>query len=327
VNSYKIVELFSGAGLMGCGFKYAGFQSIFAAELDGRAVATYNKNIDPVAQVWDVTEVKDGLCYDVLVAGPPCQGFSTLGRRDPKDKRNSLSLSVYHWAEQHRPKVVLIENVPQFLESKYFTTLKRKFKKIGYSCTTWILNSEFYGVAQRRLRSFTIFSSIGIPIKPEEKMDRLTVRDAFKGLSNKPTGENYHIAPEPKGIALERMKIIPPMGDKRDVMSKAPHLCPPSWIKMGNQAVDVWGRMDWEKPANTLRCSFQSASKGRYIHPTENRVISLREGARIQGIPDSWEFVGDRSSIARQIGNGVPVPLANAVASSIFDLLDAIHKK
>ncbi|MBP4046272.1 DNA cytosine methyltransferase [Chromobacterium piscinae] len=321
MNSYKIVELFSGAGLMGGGFKESGFQSIFAAELDPRAVSTYNYNIEPVAEVWDANIVKEDLEYDVLVAGPPCQGFSTLGRRDPKDKRNSLSLCVYKWAEKHTPKVVLIENVPQFLDSKYFTQLKKKFSKLGYTCVTWTLNSEHYGVAQKRIRSFTIFSTIGLPNKPEESEVRLTLRDAFHGLSDKATGSDYHISPEPTDIALARMKLIPPLGDKRDILSKAPELCPPSWFKIGNQAVDVWGRMDWERPANTLRCSFQSASKGRYIHPCENRVISLREGARIQGIPDTWIFSGDRTAIARQIGNGVPVPLASAVAKSIMHLL------
>jgi len=318
--SIRCAELFSGAGLMGGGFKSAGFRNIFAAELDTRAVATYNQNIESVAEEWDVTKVKKGLEYEVLVAGPPCQGFSTLGRRDPKDVRNSLSLSVFKWAKQHNPKVVLIENVPQFLDSDYYIKLRKKFSAIGYESVSWVLNSEDYGVPQKRLRSFTIFSTIGLPEKPKPTNKRMTVRDAFKGLSKKVNGKNFHISPKPTNLALSRMELIPPLGDKRDIMKTAPELCPPSWIKMGNQAVDVWGRMSWDKPANTLRCSFQSPSKGRYLHPYENRVISLREGARIQGIPDSWGFCGDRTSIARQIGNGVPVPLAKAVASSIMKL-------
>jgi len=321
MERFKICELFSGAGLMGGGFKLAGFESVFAAELDPKAVATYNRNLDNVAEEWDVQCVKEGLEYDVLVAGPPCQGFSTLGRRDPKDTRNALSLNVFHWAEKHRPKVVLIENVPQFLDSEYWLKLNQMFSEIGYECVSWVLNSENYGVAQKRKRSFTVFSKIGLPDEPKDLGVRLTLKDAFKGLSGKPTGDNFHVSPVPSDLAMSRMKVIPPKGDKRDVMAANPMLCPPSWFKMGNQAVDVWGRMDWEKPSNTLRCSFQSPSKGRYLHPTENRVITLREGARIQGIPDSWTFVGDRTSIARQIGNGVPVPLAEAVANSIKALL------
>lgn len=323
MNNFRVAELFSGAGLMGGGFKSAGFKSIFAAELDPKAVKTYNQNIEPVGEVWDVTQVKNGLNYEVLVAGPPCQGFSTLGKRDPKDHRNSLSLSVLDWAKDHQPKVVLIENVPQFLESEYFLKLRNLFKVLNYECVTWILNAVDYGVPQNRQRSFTIFSRIGLPEKPIPQKTKLTVKQAFKGLPEIPDGNNFHVAPAPTGIGQARIQLIPMLGDKRDIMKLAPELCPPSWLRMGNQAVDVWGRMDWNKPSNTIRCSFQSASKGRYLHPSQNRVISLREGARLQGIPDSWSFHGDRTSIARQIGNGVPVPLAKAVAQSIYKLLDS----
>lgn len=128
------------------------------------------------------------------------------------------------------------------------------------------------------------------------------------------------MAPVAGALALARFKHIPPRGDKRDVIRRAPHLCPPSWLRMGVQATDVWGRMNPDALANTLRCAFQNASKGRYVHPTEHRVLTLREGARIQGVPDAWQFHGDRSSIARQIGNGVPLPLGRAVATSIAKL-------
>ncbi|HCD2000356.1 TPA: DNA cytosine methyltransferase [Citrobacter farmeri] len=322
MKNYRVAELFAGAGLMGGGFRAAGFKSIFAAELDERAVETYNLNLDPVAKIHDATCIEEDLQYEVLVAGPPCQGFSTLGRRDPLDVRNSLSLSVYEWAKKHRPKIVVIENVPQFLESEYWQQLFKKFTSDGYKCVTWILNAFDYGVPQMRRRSFTIFSLGKLPELPRPVNKKRVVRDAFAGLSDEPDGVNFHIAPQPTELALARMKIIPPYGDKRDVITHAPELCPPSWIKMGNQAVDVWGRMDWDKPANTIRCSFQSASKGRYLHPTQNRVISIREGARLQGIPDSWRFCGDRTSIARQIGNGVPVPLATAVAKAIYQALE-----
>src|SRR5690606_16390875 len=98
---------------------------------------------------------------------------------------------------------------------------------------------------------------------------------------------------------------------------------PPSWKSIGCQATDVWGRIDPDVPANTIRCAFQNPSKGRYLHPTEDRVITLREGARLQGVPDDWTFAGRPYPIARQIGNGVPVPLAAAVARSIYDALEA----
>ncbi len=321
------VDLFCGAGLMSEGFKQAGFCHIFAADKDARAVSTYNKNHIPVAQEWDVSLAKQGLRADVLVAGPPCQGFSSLGKRDRHDVRNKLSLALLPWIEQLTPSVVIIENVVQFRDSQYWTQIKNWARPLGYEAYEWELNAVDYGAAQRRRRAFCILSRIGKPAKPDQQESALrSVRDAFYGLPLKPDSHNFHTAPEPSALAAQRMALIPPQGDKRDLMRANPAICPPSWARVGNQATDVWGRMDFDAPANTIRCSFQNPSKGRYLHPTEDRVITLREGARLQGIPDNWEFVGDRTSIARQIGNGVPVPLAHAVAKSIMRLFkDETH--
>jgi DNA (cytosine-5)-methyltransferase 1 len=318
----KTIDLFSGAGLMTEGFRQAGFNSIFAAEADERAVASFNRNLDPVAKVWNDCDVVDDLRADVIVAGPPCQGFSTLGKRDSNDARNKLSLTILRWVQAAQPKVVVIENVPQFVESKYWKAIERKAKLAGYTSCVWKLNSVDFGAPQVRTRVFCILSKIGMPEEPQPTHRKpKTVREAFRGLPNIPNGKMQHEGPTPVGIAAERIRLIPENGDKRDVLRQAPHLCPPSWFKMGLQAVDVWGRMRLDTPANTIRCCFQNASKGRYLHPTENRVITLREGARLQGVPDSWTFVGDRSSVSRQIGNGVPIPLAKAVADSIFKLI------
>src|SRR3546814_15981226 len=99
-------------------------------------------------------------------------------------------------------------------------------------------------------------------------------------------------------------------------MRLAPELCPPSWERVGCQATDVWGRIDPDQPSNTIRCTFQNPSKGRYLHPIENRTLSLREGARLQGVPDCWPFAGRPYPVARQIGNGVPVTLPVRVAGA-----------
>lgn len=317
----RTVDLFSGAGLMTEGFRRAGFTCVFAAEADSRAVSTFNHNLDPVAEVWDVREVKPGLCAEVLVAGPPCQGFSTLGKRDSNDERNKLSLEVLRWAKDINPSVIVVENVPQFLRSKYWKTIERTARRMGYQSTTWILNAVDFGAPQFRERAFAILSRIGLPERPQSTVARYcTVEEAFEGLPGHYSEQGQHIWPTPQGIAAERIQRIPVNGGKRELMLFAPELCPASWFRMGAQAVDVWGRLDATRPSNTIRCSFQNASKGRYLHPTENRVISVREGARLQGVPDEWVFYGDRSSMARQIGNGVPVPLAEAVAVAIQSL-------
>lgn len=320
-NPLKSIDLFSGAGLLGHAFKKVGFQAALAVEADPRARATYMANVGADAMATDVRHVQSDIRASLLLAGPPCQGFSTLGKRDDFDERNTLSLYVAEWAKINRPSVVVVENVPPFLESRYWATLKRRMSRLGYESTQWILNAADYGAPQLRIRAFGIFSLIGLPEKPTPiARTYATVREAFNGLPIKPEADGLHVAPAPGALALARFKKIPINGDKRDVMRRAPHLCPPSWLRMGSQATDVWGRMDFDAPANTLRCSFQNASKGRYIHPTEHRVLTLREGARIQGIPDSWKFVGDRSSIARQIGNGVPIALGDAVARSVSRL-------
>lgn len=305
---------------MGGAFVRQGFTPLFAADLDPRCVESYNLNHGRVAEVWDARKVKDGLTCQVLVAGPPCQGFSTLGRGSKAEERNRLSLLVAKWAITLKAEVVVVENVPQFLESHYWNALIDKLGREGYKSTAWTLDASEYGVAQKRIRSFTVLSRIGLPSVPKSSRKKLTVRDAFRGLSAKPTGRDLHIAPHPSELALTRFMLIPRNGDKRDILRKMPRLCPPSWAKMGPNATDVWGRMALDRPANTLRCCFQNPSKGRYVHPTQHRVITLREGARLQGIPDDWRFAGDRSSIARQIGNGVPVPLAEAVARAIKKL-------
>ena len=149
----------------------------------------------------------------------------------------------------------------------------------------------------------------------------MTVREAWSGLPDRPDGLNWHVARSPSALALARMKVIPPGGDKRDVLRKAPKLAPRSWWKIGGEATDVWGRMFWDKPCNTLRTALLNASKGRYIHPEQNRVITLREAARLQSVPDWWEFEGTPYQVARQIGNGVPLVLGRLVARAVMRVL------
>lgn len=313
-------DLFSGAGLFSGAFAASGFDPIFAAEGDARAVASYNRNIAPVAVHEDVRRVQRWLKCKVLIAGPPCQCWSTLGKRDAGDERTALPLLVAPWARATKAQVVLVENVPQFVESPQWRKLVSDMLVLRYEHVVWMLDAADYGAPQRRRRAFTIFSRVGLPQLPAPIARTQTVRDAFRGLPKRARSAGMHSSPIPSALALRRFRFVPPEGDKRDIIRDAPDLCPPSWAKMGQQATDVWGRLAYDKPSNTLRCCFQNPSKGRYIHPTENRVITLREGARLQGVPDHWTFSGDRTSVARQIGNGVPFQLGMAVARSVRDL-------
>ncbi len=313
-----VVDLFAGAGLLSGAFASEGFRVLRAVDADKVAAETYRRNLGDHVEVGDVTRVQpEGRC-DVLIAGPPCQGFSTLGKRNPDDLRNQLSLQVAAWARELRPKVVVVENVAAFVQSPIWRSLHRRLRRAGYEVKAVTLNAFDFGVPQLRTRSFTIGSRVGFSeIRPVKKRFPRTVREAWRGLSSEPDGRRNHYAPQPSALARARMRVIPAGGDKRDVMRKAPQLTPPSWWALKCAVTDVWGRLRFDHPANTLRTAFQNPSKGRYIHPVQDRVISLREAARLQSIPDEWEFFGLPTQIARQIGNGVPPLLGRAVARAV----------
>lgn len=318
----RVVDLFAGAGLFSHAFQRAGFEITRAIEIDPIAARTYAVNVGNHVEVGDISKIKPGGRCEILIAGPPCQGFSTLNLRRGNDPRNLLSLQVIRWVVALRPAIVVVENVQAFLSSVVWATLDRRFKKLGYEVTTFVLDAVDFGAPQLRRRSFTIASRKGPLPTLNRRVRRIqTVREAFDGLSRMPDGRNNHYAPHPSPIALKRMRVIPAGGDKRDVMATAPRLAPPSWWSVGCQVTDVWGRMEWEKPCNTLRTAFQNPSKGRYIHPEENRVISLREAARLHTVSDNWSFIGLPTQIARQIGNSVPSVLGDAIAHMVLDLL------
>ncbi|MGL4420182.1 MAG: DNA cytosine methyltransferase [Gemmataceae bacterium] len=320
-SALDVVDLFAGAGFLSRAFQIEHFQILRAIEQNPIAASTYRTNVGDHVEVGDVENlVPYGRC-DVLIGGPPCQGFSTLGSRDKNDPRNRLTMQMAEWAKVLRPKVVVMENVPSFLRSQHCVNLQVRFEALGYQVNSVVLNAADLGVPQMRLRCFVFASRTDMPVvNVRKRKNYRTVREAWDGLSSKPDGFNGHDARKPSPLALARMKIIPPGGDKRDVLRAAPHLAPESWAQIGAQATDVWGRILWDEPSNTLRTALLNPSKGRYIHPVQHRVITLREAARLQTIPDSWQFVGTPYQVARQIGNGVPLLLGRAIARCVREL-------
>lgn len=315
-SKVHIGDLFSGAGLFSAAFKDLGAEIDFAIEIDPLAAQSYTTNVGNHVINMSAERVANVSKVDVIVAGPPCQGFSTLGRRDPRDARNRLCLVIPEWARHANASVVVVENVPPFLDSLHWRKMRKALLNQGFEVDTWCLDAMDYGVPQRRRRSFTIASKRGLPNIPDRQCST-TAGDAFKDVR---LGDPMHIWPKSSELASRRMAVLPIGGDRRDLVDSAPGLCPPSWHKIGCQATDVWGRINPSMPSNTIRCDFQNPSKGRYIHPTDSRVISLREGARLQQIPDHWKFAGHRTAITRQIGNGVPLGLGRVIAARILEL-------
>ena len=314
----RLVDLFAGAGLLSYAFRQRGFDISMAVESDPRAVGTYRRNLDDHVICADVRRLTPRGHCDVLVGGPPCQGFSTLGKRHPDDPRNRLALEFVRWAAALRPRCVVVENVEPFVRAQVWREMAAGLEDLGYALHTYSLDAADFGAPQRRNRSFTIASMVGaISIERQAEYRQRTVREAWEGLAATPDGSNWHYSPTPSVIARKRMRLIPPGGSKKDLMHVAPELCPPSWWRRRVELTDVWGRLRWDEPSNTVRTCCNNASKGRYIHPEHDRVISLREAARLQSIPDEFTFEGYPIDVARQIGNGVPPAVGCAVATGV----------
>lgn len=350
---FVVADLFAGAGGITEGFREVGFAPAIAVECDKWASASYVENFGdhmltcPIENVV-ISRVETGFDWegstvcgkpktvhtpeiDVLVGGPPCQGFSPLGRMtdwEKIDPRNRLWREYMRVVETVKPKVFVIENVPELLRSGEFERLKRQAesKELGYELSFGVLNAAHYGVPQVRRRAIIIGSRIGKVSLPPETLERRSVRDAIGNLPPKPTGEDMHLPRKPSKTSVERYKCVPQGGNRFDLMRKRPDITPRCWLEKTSGSTDVFGRMEWGKPSPTIRTEFFKPEKGRYLHPKAHRPITLREAARLQTFPDSFVFVGAPIQVAKQIGNAVPVLLAQHIGLQIRASLERVRR-
>lgn len=330
-NGYTLIDLFSGAGGMTEGFKKAGFLPTFAVESDHAAADTYKANFG--AHVFR-GYIEDLLTNevpkaDVIIGGPPCQGFSPLGKMSSSSERQLMHLGLNGlWRHYFRilkavmPKAFVLENVPELLKSQEFEVLKKKVGRLGYKLAFGVLNAADFGVAQNRRRAIIIGLWRDLPELPQPKGQRRTIRNEIGHLPLKPDGTNWHIGRNPTPKSIERYKCIPPGGNRFDLMKKRPDITPLCWLKKKTGSTDVFGRLEWDKPALTIRTEFFKPEKGCYLHPEADRPITHREAALIQTFPENFVFRGSKIEVARQIGNAVPPRLAEAVARKLKELLD-----
>lgn len=340
-----VADLFSGAGGLTEGFRRAGFMPVAAVEYDKWAAQTYVANFGehvlacPIEDV-AVERIGERLLWsgynahgeplafetpevDVLVGGPPCQGFSPLGRMndwDFTDPRNKLWKHYVRILNVLRPKVFVLENVPELLKSPEFERFRVQVKNF-YDLSFGVLNAIHYGVPQARRRAIVIGSRVGNAQLPAATTIRTTVRDVIGNLAFVPDGENWHVSRNPRPQSIERYKAVPPGGNRFDLVKNRPDLAPPCWIKKKTGSTDVFGRMRWDEPSPTIRTEFFKPEKGRYLHPEAHRPITIREAARLQTFPDSFTFIGSNVQVAKQIGNAVPVDLAERIAIQVRSML------
>src|SRR3989344_2982415 len=334
------IDLFSGCGGLTLGLKQAGFKVIGAVEIDSLAAETYATNHLKV-KVWerDIRELKGSEILRALkikkgelslLAGcPPCQGFSSMrtrnGKKKIQDKRNDLVFDYLRLVKDLRPKAVMMENVPALAENRRMGVLKKELKKLGYETngTPLVLNTAEYGVPQRRRRMILIGSRLGKVELPKGSDTRETVRSAIAHLPVPgKSGDLLHDFKEIRDPKTIRMfKLIPKDGGSRtDLPAKyqlACHKRYPQGFK------DVYGRMSWDEVSPTITGGCVSPSKGRFLHPTQNRSITLREAALLQTFPEKYFFSlkKGKQGAALMIGNALPPAFIKRHALAIRKVL------
>jgi DNA (cytosine-5)-methyltransferase 1 len=340
MSKYRVVDLFSGAGGLSLGFEQAGFEIVFATDNDSEALQTYVRNFGEHAHPLDLssgsarsiaTKIAKAVGeIDVLIGGPPCQGFSVQRRGSADDPRNHLLLRHVQIGLQLNAKAILIENVPTILGHRGAEQLNEATALLslaGYSVHAKVQHAADYGVPQLRRRAFVVAfrrdydRSFNFDAPTHKPSEYLTVRQAFADLPEPPADYSAHPSisnhqlRKISAINLERLSHVPEGGGRLDIPEELRLPCHRK--DNGHRHLDVYGRMSWDKPAPTITAMFDNFTRGRFGHPRENRNITNREGARLQSFPDTFVFLGNQKSVARQIGNAVPPKLAKAVAGAI----------
>ena len=345
----SVLDLFAGAGGLSAGFTHSGrFRTVAAVESNVFAAATFLAN-HPSAQVFsgDIADWIKGPLPDaeVVVGGPPCQGFSNLGTRRSRDPRNALWRRYAETLEKVRPSYFVIENVADFLRSGQFRDLRRETHRngllYGYRIEFGVLNAAEFGAPQVRKRAVVIGSlrdmrPPGLPVGPlQDPASWRTVRSAIGDLPEDVEGidlptkrtefhgrsilgayktRDLHVGRRPTPLSVERYRWIPTGGNRTDLPD---HLLAPCWRDHPAGSGDVMGRLIWDRPSVTIRTEFWKPEKGRYLHPVAHRAITHLEAARLQGFDDDYLWHGSKAEIGRQIGNAVPRKLAEAISEHI----------
>lgn len=349
--AYRLIDLFSGAGGMTLGFVDSrfcgGFESVWAVDHDPAAVKTHNLNFGGHAVCADIEawleSGKEVPRADVVIGGPPCQGFSLLNKRRVGDVRRQLWQPYMDVVERSGAKAFVIENVQELYRSPEIDAIVSRARGMGFETRAAVLLAADYGSPQTRRRCVIIGWRSGLSVDVEfpplathaaaGSASNLppwrTVWDAIADLPNPigveprrvsaPLDLHFGRNPTPKSIA--RYRAVPAGGNRFDLQRNAPHLTPDCWIRKTSGGTDLFGRLWWDRPSVTIRTEFFKPEKGRYLHPDQDRPITHREAARLMGFPDDFRFVGSKIEVARQIGNAVPPHLAGAIGRSVLDLL------
>lgn len=342
----KIIDLFCGCGGLSYGFEMAGFEVVLAIDMWNDAIRTYNYNHNnAVAKCIDIHSLTKEYLQELnkqndiigIIGGPPCQGFSTVGKREINDPRNHLYTEYCRIVETLRPDFFVIENVKGLLtlsNGAFKDDIHSRFEALGYTVTHKIVNAADFGVPQNRHRVFFVGMKLTKFVFPKETGNILTCSDALSDMpiinelngfqeimsyTKEPQNQyQKYLRHESQGIKNNQITIHSEQTKKIISMikdgGKIKDLPPEYWnVRKYNKAFE---RMSSCRPSNTIDTGHRN-----YFHYSENRIPSARENARLQSFPDRFEFIGTKGSQYKQIGNAVPPLLAKAIAEAIKNQL------
>ena len=319
--SLTAVDLFCGAGGLSLGLENAGIRVICGVDNWSAATKTYSANFHHPTLAADVSDLgasqileyagAERRHVDLVVGGPPCQGFSIQRIGSDHDRRNNLVLEFARIVLEFRPRMFLMENVPGLLGRRGHPVLEAfelTLSAAGYRVRSTLLNACKYGVPQSRRRVFICGWPSGerefdFPPPTHRSTDYLTVGDAIGDLAPPPEdctplpGDPLHRRTRLSPLNLRRLAHIPPGGGMQDLPVHLRAACHRRGAgRIGHRF--VYGRLAPDQPSATITARFDSFTRGKFGHPYENRNISLREGARLQSFPDAFKFVGNQEPIA-----------------------------
>lgn len=327
MNRFKVLDLFSGAGGFSLGFiQEKIFDIRTSIDLDNKLSLTYVKNFPEIEHLNrdilsfsdnEINELNAKNKYDVIIGGPPCQGFSiagNIGRTETKDNRNDLFKGYLRFVNIIRPKVFIMENVARIATHNKGKTLKNiitLFENEGYYIDYKILNAKDYGIAQNRSRIFIVGSLKGNFKFPERTNEFLTIKDVIGDLPVLLSGEKSdfpnHNAMNHSKQMLEKMKYVSDGGDRMDI---------PEDLRPTSGDIRKYIRYNSNEPSFCI-----TGDMRKVFHYCQNRALTNRELARIQSFPDDFIFYGNSISIQQQIGNAVPPKLAYVIAKKVKEFL------
>lgn len=337
------ISLYSGAGGLDLGFARAGVDSVWSIDSDPHAVSTYNRNLAPVAVCGNVLSVSppDGLDVDIVIGGPPCQGFSVIGNMDPNDPRSRHVNHFLDEVERQDPRAFVMENVKALAVNPRWANVRDglldRSRDLGYDVGLFVLNAQDFGVPQSRERMFLIGIKDATPQEPRKTTagSPPTVRSALASLPSfgepgNDTRCNARVVPSKRPImrpSAYKGSLLFNGSGRPQALDRPAKTLPAS---MGGNATPIIDQVELESGDEPWVVQYHRrlADGGKPLAraPKRLRRLTVEEAAALQTFPRSWRFSGARGNQYRQIGNAVPPALAEAVAEAVVAVLDGLDR-